>query len=290
MTIRHLKTFVAVCECGGITKAAETLHIAQPAVSQTIAEIEKYYGIILFDRINQRLVITELGKELLLKAKEAVACFDDFEKYAAQSEINATIRIGASLTIGKMYVPHILKAVHDRFPQLHTRLIIQRTASIEEALLRGNLDFGIVEGLVTSPFLRAEPFSEDRLVAVCGPAYALGEELSLEQLAHENLLLRERGSASRDLLDSALSLAGLTAVPMLESVSNEAILLSAAENTGVAVLPEALVSPYLRSGQVRSLTVTGVDFHRRFSIVSHKNKKFTPTQKQVYDLCRKKDF
>ena len=69
MTIRHLKTFVAVCEYGGITKAAEALHVAQPAVSQTIAEIEKYYGIILFDRINQRLVITELGKELLLKAK-----------------------------------------------------------------------------------------------------------------------------------------------------------------------------------------------------------------------------
>ena len=68
MTIRHLKILIAVCENGSITKAAEMLHIAQPAVSCTIAEIEKYYKIVLFDRINQRLVITDAGKNLLLKA------------------------------------------------------------------------------------------------------------------------------------------------------------------------------------------------------------------------------
>ena len=64
MTLRHLKIFVAICEHGGVTKAAEALHIAQPAVSTTLSELEKYYNVILFDRINQRLVITEMGKRL----------------------------------------------------------------------------------------------------------------------------------------------------------------------------------------------------------------------------------
>ena len=92
MTVRHLRVFVTVCECGGITKAAELMHVAQPAVSQTIADIEKYYGVVLFDRINHKLVLTDGGKNLLLKAKEVLAeqdvkarvismpCLEEFEK------------------------------------------------------------------------------------------------------------------------------------------------------------------------------------------------------------------
>ena len=82
MTIRHLKIFICVCECGGITKAAEAMHMAQPTVSTTISELEKYYNVLLFDRINQRLVLTPTGKELLVKAKNVLAGFDDFETAA----------------------------------------------------------------------------------------------------------------------------------------------------------------------------------------------------------------
>ena len=91
MTVRHLKTFIAVCEAGGITKAASALYVAQPAVSQTIAEIEKYYNVILFDRIGNRLVLTDSGKRLLAKAKETVASFDDFEQLARESETNTDL-------------------------------------------------------------------------------------------------------------------------------------------------------------------------------------------------------
>ena len=69
MTLRHLKIFVEVCEKGGVTRAAESLHIVQPVVSTAVSELEKYYGVRLFDRINRRLVLTGEGKLLLLKAK-----------------------------------------------------------------------------------------------------------------------------------------------------------------------------------------------------------------------------
>ena len=88
MTIRHLKVFVEVCENSSITKTAEIMHIAQPAISQTIADIEKYYNVILFNRINQRLVITETGKILLQKAKEVIANFDEFENLAIATLIS----------------------------------------------------------------------------------------------------------------------------------------------------------------------------------------------------------
>ena len=106
MTIRHLKILIAVCENGSITKAAEMLHIAQPAVSCTIAEIEKYYKVVLFDRINQRLVITDAGKNLLLKAREVIASFDDFEGRAASVLPSGS---GPLLLSGKPSSPHTFK-------------------------------------------------------------------------------------------------------------------------------------------------------------------------------------
>ena len=79
MTIRHLKIFVAVCEYGSTTKAAEALYIAQPTISSTVTELEHYYNVALFERINQRLVLTDIGKEILAKAKDILAGFEDFE-------------------------------------------------------------------------------------------------------------------------------------------------------------------------------------------------------------------
>ena len=116
MTLRHLKIFVAICEHGGVTKAAETLHIAQPAVSTTLSELEKYYNVILFDRINQRLVITEMGKRLLVKAKEVIAGFEDFEELAIEGGSNPKIRIGCSLTLGKTFLPKYINALKEQIP------------------------------------------------------------------------------------------------------------------------------------------------------------------------------
>ena len=82
MTIRHLKVFIQVCECDySISKASEFLCVAQPSVSQTIKELENYYGVILFNRINRKLTLTNEGQTLLAKAKEIVKSFDEFEVF-----------------------------------------------------------------------------------------------------------------------------------------------------------------------------------------------------------------
>ena len=95
MTIRHLKMFAAVCEYGGVTRAAEALHVAQPVVSTAVSELEKYYGIRLFERINQRLVITEQGGELLVKARDVISCFEDFEGLAREDSGKPRVRVGS---------------------------------------------------------------------------------------------------------------------------------------------------------------------------------------------------
>lgn len=286
MTIRHLKIFIAVCENGSITKAAEILHIAQPAVSFTISEIEKYYKVILFDRINQRLVITDAGKNLLLKAREVLASFDDFENVARQGSKQPTIRIGSSLTVGKTMIPEYIKKIKFFYPDVKLSVIINNTGIIERELEQGNLDFGMVEGQVMSSRIRAVAFGADRLAAVCAVNYEIPDKTELSDLQVHNLLFREKGSASRELLDNVFSLHHLSVSPMMESVSNEAILAAAAAGLGIAILPEGLISSYLASGQLRRIEIAGINFDREYYMISHKNKKFSPLQRQIYDLFR----
>ena len=94
MTIRHLKVFLCVCKHQSMTKAAEELFIAQPAVSNTIAEIEKNYKVKLFDRINKKMLLTDEGKVLLIKAQEVLTAFNEFEEIALNSSKKPLLKIG----------------------------------------------------------------------------------------------------------------------------------------------------------------------------------------------------
>lgn len=284
MTLRHLKVFVAVCEHNGITKAAQALHMVQPAVSTTIAELERHYNIRLFDRINQRLVITELGRELLVKAKQLLAEFDEFEANATLGGQNPKLRIGSSLTLGKTILPAFLSQIQERLPALEASFTIDKTSVIEKKLEFGELDFGIVEGAVHSEHLKAFPIGEDRLVAVCSPRLSAPKELPLEELLCYPLLLREKGSASRDLFEQALSDKGLSlAKPLLESSSNEALLAFAEADHGVAILPLGIASPAIALQALRTLTVSDAKFNRRHYIVMHKSKRFSPLCQAAID-------
>lgn len=284
MTIRHLKVFIAVCEAGSITKAAEALHIAQPSVSQTVAELEKYYRVILFDRINQRLVLTEQGRILLAKAKEVIAGFDEFESLASLSDKNPSVRIGASLTAGRTFVPFLLDEVRTRYPDADPFLVINKTAAIEEAVLEGDLDFGIVEGNISSAMIRSVAFNRDRLAVVCGMSDPMPEEISVRDLPNYRLFVREEGSSTRDLLDMVLMLYGVRVKPAMVSVSNSAIIAAVVHGLGVSVLPYELVLPFIRTRRLREVR-SDVSFERETCLIMHKNKKFTSVQKNVYQLC-----
>lgn len=282
MTLRHLKIFVEVCEKGGVTRASESLHIVQPAVSTAISELEKYYGIRLFDRINRRLVLTDEGRLLLLKAKEVLTAFGDFERLAHEGSEKPVVRIGSSLTIAREKLPDIIRAVKKDFPNADLRIDVNTTLDIEKKLIGGDLDFGFVEGKITFPEIKPTPICSDRLAAVCAVNYDCPENISVSRLASERLLLREPGSASRDSVDRLFSAAKLNAEPIMTSVSNSALISACAAGFGIAVLPEGLLRG---SESLRELTITDADLTRESFLIVHKNKRLTPVQAGICSLC-----
>ena len=286
MTLRHLKMFVAVCETGSVTRASEQLYIAQPTVSHAISELEKYYNVRLFDRINQRLMLTDTGRELLVTAKEILAGFESFERLASFGGQSPRVRIGASLTLGQTIVPPFLKRLGAEHPEIEAQVMIKTSASIQAEIENGNLDFALVEGEVSSPYLRAELVMRDRLVAVANAEDAIPDTLSAESLAGHPLLLRDHGSASRTFLERLFSAKGIHITPRMESVNDQALIAALYASLGIAFLPESFVGGHIARGKFKEIRILGLDSTRNNYLIMHKNRRLNAIQETAYTMMK----
>lgn len=287
MNIRHLKVFISVCQYESMTKAAEALFIAQPAVSNTISEIEKNYNVKLFDRINKRLILTEEGKKLLIKAQETVAAFEEFEETAYNSSKKPLLRIGSSLTIGKQKMPRLVRILKENFLDIDLQISVNQTSIITNKILNGTLDFAFIQGKPSDPSIKSKLVDCNTLIAVCGKKFNIPDNIMLKDLIKYDLLLREDESVSREFLDHIFALENLVVTPVMESISNQALISAAVQNLGVTVLPEALMTRQLESGALRKITITDYEFTRNSYLIYHKDKTFGAVKKQVFDFCYK---
>lgn len=287
MTLRHMNIFVAVCAENSITKAAEKLHIAQPAVSVAIKELEEYYGVTLFDRISKRLYLTDTGKNLLEYATHIVALFDDMEKSIRQWERSGKLRVGASITVGTHLMPRYVKEFYKSHPGFTVEVFIGSSDIIEKKIMQNALDFALIEGSVHSDSLLCENFMKDRLAVICSPDDPLCgmEKVTIEQLLSRPLLLREPGSGTRELFDHALASLEYTSTPSWESTSTEALINAAGKGLGIAIIPYLLIQERLKAGDVIELHVDPLQLDRGLHVIYHKNKFLTGAAKAFIAMC-----
>ncbi len=287
MTIRHLKIFVCVARHLSMTRAAEELFIAQPAVSNTIAEIEKNYNIKLFERINKRLFLTDEGKSLLIKAQSVLSSFDEFEESASNSSQKPRVKLGSSLTIGKQKIPKLLAGLKKEFDGIDFQISINQTYVIESKILNGTLDFAFIQGRPADINIKSRLVECNTLVAVCGKEYDIPESVTLKQLCKYDLLLREDESVSREFLDHIFARENVVVNPVMESISNQALISAAVRNLGVTILPESLLKRQLKSGELKKINVLDYEFTRNSYLIYHKDKTFGTAKKDIFDYCYK---
>lgn len=287
MTVRHLRVFLCVAKHLSMTKAAEELFTAQPAVSNTISEIEKNYNIKLFERINKRLILTDEGKTLLIKAQSAVSAFDEFEESASNSSVKPRIKIGSSITIGKQKMPLLLKGLRESFDGVDFQISVNQTSIIERKILNGELDFAFIQGKPSDQNIRSRLIECNTLIAVCGNNYKIPESVTLKELCKYDLLLREDESVSRDFLDHIFARENIVVNPVMESVSNQALISATVQNLGVTILPESLVLRRINGGELKKINVFDYEFTRNSYIIYHKDRSFGSVKKEIFDYCYK---
>jgi len=288
MTLRHMKIFVAVCKYNSITKAAQSLYLAQPAVSCAIRDMEEYYGVMLFDRISKKLYLTEEGKKMLEYSLHIVGLFDEMENEIKNIDNIGKIRVGASMTVGEKYMPQLIRLFIDKYPHIEVTVCVNRSDLIEDKLYGNELDFGIIEGIVHSDKLISKEITTDEMVVICSPQNPILNEgiVTPERIMKEKFLLRDEKSAARELVNSALELYGFSIKPIWESSITQPLVNAVIQNLGISILPFALVKEYIDDKKICFVPVEGLDLKRKYNLIYHKNKYLTQTALDFIEMSK----
>lgn len=288
MTLRHLRIFVSVCETGSMTGAAARLFIAQPSISLAVSEMEEYYGVKLFDRISRKLYLTENGRRTLQYARHITDLFDEMEQGIKDQDASGQLRVGTSITIGAYLLPQYINELKKIYPLVRVEALIGNSGSIEQQILDNQIDIGIIEGGSHSSYIRSESFPGDRLAFICSVDHVFaGRTLkSLSQIMEQDFILREKGSAGREIFDGLLAAQELAITPLWQSASNQAIIHGVKAGLGISILPYSLVSESLEKGVIAEFKVKGLALNRKFSVICHKNKFLPQSARTLVELCK----
>lgn len=290
MTIRHLKVFIAVCDCGKMSLAAEKLFIAQSSVSQAISEIEQHYGVKLFERLSKKLYITEAGENLLKYALHIVSLFNEMEENISNKSKNASLKIGATITVGTCVLNDFLKDFQEQNPQIKTQIFVENTGIIETMILKSIIDIGIVEGVIKDNDIISIPIVPDELILVCSNSHEFSklDTVEMNQLQNQDFILREEGSGTRELFEKSLENSGISINKRWICNNSEAIKNAVINGQGLTVISKMLVEKELESKKLHAVKIRGIKLTRSFNLVYHKNKYLSDNLKSFIATCLNK--
>ncbi|MEN7546806.1 LysR family transcriptional regulator [Rapidithrix thailandica] len=268
------KVFYSVAKNLSFTKAAKELFITQPAVSKHIRELEKYFGLRLFDRDANKITLTPAGRTLLKHSEELLKIHRqiEFDLNLLKNQTAGNLRIGASTTIAQYVLPPLLARFHQAFPDIQLSLINDNTENIQRAVLQEHIDLGIIEGKSRKKELKYTFFLNDELVAITHYHSQLAhlQEISLQALSRYPLVLRERGSGTLEVIEDALQQEGLSLSDLQIAMylgSTESIKSYLAHANCIGIVSISSISKDLLAGKFKLIEFKDFSLHRTFEFV-----------------------
>lgn len=266
MNRNHLAIFRVVAEEGKMSRAAEVLHISQPAVSSQVGQLERQLGAQLFDREPRGVRLTAVGEELYDYArrigqleKEAEAAVADHLRLG-----KGRLAVGASTSIGSYLLPQALGRFAHRFPGIQLSLSISNTEGIQRDLLDGTLDLGLTEGFASEAAFQITIFHQDEVLLVVPPSHPFAgrESIPLTELTDHPLLVREPGSGTRAVVERAFLERGFELRAAMSLGSSEALKRGVLAGLGLALVSELAVRLELELGYLVSVPIEDFEIRR----------------------------
>ncbi len=268
LNLNLLRSFWHVAGAGSVSGASQIAFISQPALSKAVRELESQLGLALFERGARGVSLTEAGTTLYEYAGAIFALERDAEDAlrAQKSLDGTTLRIGASTTIATYVLPPILARFRAKFPGVRFCLWRENTRRIEERLLAFELDVALVEGPPHSPKIEQTFWRDEELVLVCAPTHPLAgqDSVSWDELRACDWLVRERGSGTREVVESALGAHGLPPENAMEIGGAETLKQSVAAGLGIAFVSREAVGDQLALRKLVCLSLGGFTLRRPF--------------------------
>lgn len=287
MNIDSLKVFCLVVNEGSVSQAARLSYVSQPAVTRQIRQLEDEYGVLLFDRVDGKLSVTEAGRQLYPLAKGIIEDFTQSKNIILQSagKQHAHLNVGASLTIGEYLLPNLLGRFKKQEPDIKLTLTIKNTPSVLEDLANDLVDIAMVEGEVENSDVLVEKFADDELVFICHSEHPWSKQtkLQLNDLAGERMIWREPSSGTRRIVERSLEEYGVLdkIESYMEIGSTQAIKSAVEAGLGISILPKLTVLRELAAGHLHEIVIEGIQLQRSLWLVN-KPKRFRSRSIDVF--------
>lgn len=278
ITLRQLQVFEAAARLGGYTRAAQTLHLSQPAVSMQIRQLEEQAGMPLFDQIGKKIHLTDAGRTLYHHAQSILAQVQEAQleleemRGVRRGQLNITVASTANY-----FAPRLLAAFCQRHPEVKVSLDVSNREHILELLNETDKDLAIMGRPPEASDLVAHPFMENPLVVIAAPNHPLAEQrnIPLARIAEETFISREAGSGTRMATERFFDEAGTRLATAMEMSSNEAIKQAVQAGLGLGVVSVHTLEMELALERLVILDVQGFPIRRYWYAVHRQGKRFS---------------
>jgi len=284
----RIETFLCVCKYMNYTKAAKELGITQPGASQHIKYLENYYGDTLFTYSNKLLHLTFAGEKLrdaMLSLKH-----DDIhiKKIISEHAMEThTIKFGATLTVGEFMLPEKLIEIRQKNSNLQIEFVIANTKDLIRLLEEGLIDFAIIEGYFQKSEYEFKTVSNEKYVLVCGKDYPLNSITNFKELFLHNLIVRENGSGTKEILERYLSDNGysLSDFASTSTISSIHVIKQLVENKcGISFMYDIAVKKEIEEGRLKRIEIPNFDLYHEFNYIWRKNSVFRDYYQALFDF------
>jgi len=272
LSLRQIEIFLNTVDLGHLTRVAEKLGVSQSAISMSIKELESILGKQLFNRINKKLILNEVGRDFYQSVEPLFKRIEDIERDFKNTKARGLLRIGASTTIVDNLMPSIICKHSIDLPDVKLELVEARSKDLVEQVKSGLIDIAFIESPTTDSDIVSEEAGEDEMIVVTAdPKYSKGR-YNMEDLLDQNWLLESKGRSTREVFMSKIKEVSGDLNIFLELGHVESIKSLLKKGKTFACLSSLATQKEIENGELFRVKVNGLKCTRNFYIIYHKNK------------------
>jgi DNA-binding transcriptional LysR family regulator len=276
INFNQLKAFYFAVKHGSFRAAAEALFITQPAITKQVQQLQAAYDLKLLNRFGKRMVLTDAGEALFEFAEKIFQIESQAEESLRdfQQRKRGHLRIHSSESFGAYYLPPIVNFFREKYPKIQVSVTIFPNPLVIENTLKLETDLGFISYPVANPRLILQEVLEDRLTLIVAPThpFSLKRPISPKDLEGQTIVMHEKGSASRAIMDEFIRKHGLSVSVALELSNNEAIKRAVEQGIGISLISENVAREEVSRKKLKSIAMKDPSLKRRFYIIYHKDK------------------
>ncbi|MFM2475814.1 LysR substrate-binding domain-containing protein [Celerinatantimonas sp. MCCC 1A17872] len=273
-SLKQMAVFDAVAQFGSVSLASEHLAMTQSAASMALAQLEQQLGHPLFERSGRRLILNAWGYWLRPRAKRLLQDATQIEQgFQGRHLLSGQLRMGISQTIAEVLLPQLVCRLDDLYPQLRLEPFVSNSEQVILRLLHHELELGVIEGRCDEPRIKSFHWCDDELVVVVGARHPLAQHdaVSIDDLSALRWVLRESGSGTRETFTNSVA-TRINKLNIWREFTHVPTIMALLESGQYAsCLPKRVVLPRANSGQLKILSVDGLNISRQFHFVWRKD-------------------